>query len=194
LLPGHLELDQAEWQPIDEGENVGAAVPVVLLDRHLVDHGEVVALWTIPVDHPGYVVAQFAGRSLAGDGHTLSQQSMHAPVLREHVGAFRPAYRGDDLGHCLAAQPRVEPGNGSGEPSLQQDIAVRRPLRGRLVRSDLRSVQDLPAETGEVVEADLLDARLGDEGLHSRSPSRLAVTPTTESVGSDTINLATQPV
>lgn len=71
-------------------------------------------------------------------------------------------------------QLRVQPGDGGSQPAFEQYVAGTRAARPGFARRDVRFVQHLPAELREVLQANLLDARLGDECLHCSSPSRLA--------------------
>lgn len=168
-LTGHLELDESERQPVDVGERVGAPRPASLLDRDLVDHDEVVAIGLVDVHEPGHVVPRPTVAAAPLDGHPLRHQPMHPPVLGEHVAALGSAHGRDDLGDLIGPETRVELLHGPAQPALQQHVPVRRPLSCRLARGDDWAVEDLPAEVVEVLQADLLDAGLRDERLHSAS-------------------------
>src|SRR5664280_1010026 len=115
------------------------------------------------------------------DRYASGEQPVYPPVLGQYVGALCPPHRCDDLVGDLRRQLRVEPRDCRTQPALQQHVTVGRALTPGLARCDVRPVQHLPAEIGEVVEADLLDTRLGHEAPHTAPSTRPSASRTRSS-------------
>src|SRR5664280_2815610 len=173
LLARHLQLDQTEGQSVDESEHVRTAGLAVFLDAHLVDDDEVVALGMLEVDQPCEVMAKLPSLTAPFDRYASGEQPVYPPVLGHYVGALGSPHGCDDLVDDLRRQLRIEPRYRRSQPALQQHVSVGPALALGFARCDVGAVQHLPVEIGEVVEADLLDARLGDKALHT-APSTKA--------------------
>ena len=61
------------------------------------------------------------------------------------------------------------------EPILQKYLPVAGALCGRYIGSDVGAMKDRPTEFVKVVEADILDAGLWDEGPHTASSAIMVV-------------------
>jgi hypothetical protein len=128
LLPRHLQLDQPEWEPVDEHEHVRAAGLVVFLHAHLVDDHEVIALGILEIDEPGDVMAEVAPLVPALEWYALCDQLVHAPVLGHYVRALGTPYSRDDLVRCFPREFGIQPGDRSAQAPLEKNIPVRRTL------------------------------------------------------------------
>ena len=84
-VAGILHLELPEWQPVDEEDDVGAAVLLPDHDPELVDAQEVVALRLLPVDQ------LHSERALLGVHeqrylHSLEQELVEVEVVAHRVG------------------------------------------------------------------------------------------------------------
>ena len=126
----------------------------------------------VEVHEPRQVVSYLAAVVPTLDGNACRQELVDPPVLSEHVSALGSTDGGDHVLDHSRAEPGVEVGDRSGESIFEERLPIAGPLCPSFTGSDVRAPQDLPTEIGEVVEADLLDPGLRDEGLHTASSTR----------------------
>src|SRR5664280_3597929 len=134
----------------------------------------------LKVDQPCEVMAKLPSLTAPSDRHASGEQPVYPPVLGQHIAALCPPHRCDDLVGDLRRQLRIEPRNRRSQPGLQQHVSVGRALALGFPRCYVGAVQHLPAEVGEVIEADLLDTRLGDKAPQT-APSTAASASRTRS-------------
>jgi hypothetical protein len=83
---GVFEFDDGDGQPVEEEDDVGAAVSV-FVDGELVYGEPVVVAGLLEVDEPDLVV-DGAVALLVGDGDAIGEESMEAAVVFDEVLAF----------------------------------------------------------------------------------------------------------
>jgi len=78
-----LQLDLAEWDAVDEEQQVWAAVLAALDDRELVDNLEGVVLWVLPVDQADQPCLLLAARATLHEmtGNARQKQLMELAVV-----------------------------------------------------------------------------------------------------------------
>src|SRR5664279_5005792 len=123
----------------------------------------------LKVDQPCEVMAKLPSLTAPFDRYASGEQPVYPPVLGQHVGALGSPHGCDDLVDDLRRQLRIEPRYRRSQPALQQHVSIGRAFASGFPRCDVRAVEHLPAEVGEVIEADLLDTRLGNEAPHATS-------------------------
>src|SRR5450759_3720867 len=135
----------------------------------------------VEVDQPCEVMAKLTSLTAPLYRYASGEQPVYPPVLGHHVGTLGSSQWCDDLVGDLRRQLRIEPRNRRSQPALQQHVSVGGALALGLARCNVGAVQHLPVEIGEVVEADLLDARLGDKALHTAPSTKASASRTRRS-------------
>src|SRR5450759_2493484 len=135
----------------------------------------------LEVDQPCEVMAKLPSLTAPLDRYASGEQPVYPPVLGQHVGTLGSSHRCDDLVGDVRRQLRIEPRNRRSQPGLQQHVSVGRALALGFPRCDVGAVEHLPAEIGEVIEADLLDARFGNKAPHATPSTRASASRTRSS-------------
>ena len=144
LVSGVLELDQRQWQAVDEQHHVRASGVPVLTDGELVHRQPVVVGWVVEVQHACLRPADGAFYRAVLDCHPVNEQAVDSAVARlqrRPLGASELAIR---ISEGFGRQRGVEPRQGVPQTLREYDLAEVIPLSCQLTRRDFRAVFDRP--------------------------------------------------
>ena len=184
LIAGVLQLDDGEREAIDEDDDIGPPVGVILDHRELVDYEPVVSVRVVEVDQPRLLAADGAIRPPHLDRHALDEVAMQPPVL----GGQRRRLRISDFGEYVSAsfkcEVRVQPLYRRAQTVDQEHIAVVCALRRPSVGADLNAVDRRVAEFREPSEGGLLNVAFSKTRHGFRLP--IPIIPESSSSGAKT--------
>jgi hypothetical protein len=108
-IPGILQLEDSEWQSVDEDHKVGT--PIILApDWELIDHQELVSLRPIPVDGVHVFVLHPATGMLDTDFDPACEGLVERHVPAEGVDPLGRGDASERFVNCVRGQIRVLPG------------------------------------------------------------------------------------
>lgn len=169
FIGGVLQLDDAEWQTVDEQHNVGPPRVLGFRDRELVDGEPVVVSGRIEVDYLRLRARDGAVRPTIFHRNAVHEHAMHGAVALDE----RRRVDQRELSECIVdrfrRQAGVQPDQRLAQAAPKNDVAICRvsALGGRLALRDLRAALDLPAQAAEPGEGGVLDDGFGESSAHS---------------------------
>ncbi len=163
-----LQLDQREWQTVDEQHDVGPARVVRAGDGELVDRQPLVACRVGPVHQPHEIAAGFAV-TLVLHRDTGDQQPVKLPVGGQQHRRAEVQYLPDGI---LAGSGRhvwVQSRDGLAQPAGQHHLAVALALGMRPVWGHVGPVAVLPTHVGQPAQSLLFKLVFGHRQRASSS-------------------------
>ena len=144
LLSGVLQLEDRQWQPVDEDEDVGPTLVVPFDDRELVDGQPVVVLRVREVQHCRLGTADGAVGAAVFHRDAVHEHPVQRPVSLDQRWAFDTGQPPIGLVECIRNEIRVEADKRLAQPPFEHHVveARVRPLRAGLPISDLRTMDD----------------------------------------------------
>ena len=113
LVCGHLQLDDAERETVDEQHDVRTPGALISLHAVLVDGDKLIAVRLVEVHEPRQVVSYLAAVIPTLDGNAGRQELVDTPVLGEYVSALGSTESGDHVLDRSRSEPGVEAGDSS---------------------------------------------------------------------------------
>ena len=162
LVAGVLELDHGQGQAVDEDDQVGAAVVLVLDDGELVDGQPVVLLRVCEVDQPDLVAGDRAVRAPVLDIHAIGEHPVEPAVVLDQARRLGPGDLAEGFVEGRLGDVRVKPFQGRSKAIREHDLPEVRTLSRRLAWGDLRPLEDGIAQTLEPVEGGVFDGGFAD--------------------------------
>ena len=163
-----FQLDDAERQPVDEDHDVGAAALLPLDDGELIDRQPVVLLGPLEIDDLRLGAGNRPVRPGVFDIDAVDEHAMQRAVAGEQVRRLDPQQFAVGVEDRSRRQTRVQPGQRTMQPVLQDRVVVSRIAALAAIDpvGDLRSVPDGVAQGLQPAECGLFGIRLGEPGRH----------------------------
>jgi hypothetical protein len=115
-----FEFDDGDGQPVEEKNDVGAAV-CVFVDGELIDGEPVVVAGLLEVDQPDLVVDS-AVALLVGDGDAIGEEAVEAAVVFDQVLAFAADDLAQGFVDGVGGNVGVDAGEGAAEALGEDDF------------------------------------------------------------------------
>ena len=157
LVAWILQFHDGQWKTVDEQSNVWPAIVVMLDHCELIHREPVVGIDFSEVDQASEITTDCPVLSGDLDRHSFDQIAVQASILLDERGRLRLLHLAQHLLERLGRQIRVEAFKRLSQAPGQDNLAIADALGRRSVRSDVRSVNDGIAETGEPFESGVLD-------------------------------------
>ena len=161
-----LQFDDAEGQTVEEQHDIRPAVVLVLRDGELIDRQPIVPVGPFEVDDANLVAAHVSAGIPIFDVDAVYEHPVKRAISGFQGGSFGAGQHAAGIVQGGQRKGGVQFSEDAAKPVLKGHLSVVIALCVRRLRRDIRSVQNLPSETGEPVKSRLLDVRFG-EGGHS---------------------------
>ena len=136
-----FQLDDTEWQAVNENHHVRAAVVLALDHRELVDHEPVVGVGVLKINQANDFRADAAVLATALDGDAVHENPVEGAVLGDEVRAGGDGDFAVSVIERLRRQLGIQLPQRSAQPIRQERLAKTDAFRRRLPRSDVLAMQ-----------------------------------------------------
>jgi hypothetical protein len=143
---GVLQLQNGQRQPVDERDDVQAALFASLDHDELAGGEKVVVLGRVKIDEPRLAGSVAVPRVLHLDIDAVAQQPHETPVLFEQVLALDIENRAHDLVLAFGAEIGIEPRYRVFQAGEKHDIAIVAARRSRPIRGEVGTFERAPAQ------------------------------------------------
>ena len=134
LLPGRphrgllvrrvLELDQTQWNAVNEQNDIRPSFVLPFDDGELVDRQPVVVCWVLVVEDGDLGSAQGAASGPVFDRHAVHEHAVECAVSGFQRGAFRSGQLAERVAQGVHGQSWIQAGQGVAQALFQNDFAV----------------------------------------------------------------------